>query len=410
MFFLLGILNGLGEIRAHKLRSMLTITCVMLGVASLVLIAGFITGLFKRWEVYESEYGWGQVVEVDPSPGGPAEPARNAVSPGRTLADVRAIKALSHHAAAVSPICTLRPSLTYNGRDSYVILNGVTKDELPVGKFSVDHGRFICDTDLERREPVIVLGSYAYKALFPGGDDPIGKIVQVNRLPFRVVGMIHDYVEMSGTYNMLQQKDMESFIPITTMQQRLLGSDQLDSLTVLIDKPENSDRLVEELNSIILATHRGVHDFSIDSNVKYVEQHNAMKRGYFEVGCGVGIVTLLVGGIGIMNLMLASINERVREIGIRKAIGAWNRDIFAQFMAEAMALSGLGGLAGVGVGVMGIRILRHAVTDGNTPQPALSIPAVVVGLAFSVFVGIVAGLYPALRASRLDPIEALRYE
>ena len=409
MFFLSGIINGLGEIRAHKLRSMLTITCVLLGVASLVLIAGFITGLFKRWEVYELEYGLGSVVDVNQSRSTPAE-SKNGQSPGRTMADVRAIKALSHFSAAVAPECTLHPDLSFNGQECYVDLTGTTQDELAVGRYAVDRGRFISDIDLDRREPVIVLGSYAYKELFKGREDPLGKIVMLNRIPFRVVGMIHDYVSMSGKYNMLEQKDLKSFVPITTMQQRLLGGDQLDSLTILMDKPENNDRLVEELNSIILGTHRGVHDFSIDSSLKYVEQHNAMKRSYFEVGCGVGIITLLVGGIGIMNLMLASINERVREIGIRKAIGAWNRDIFAQFMAEAMALSVLGGLSGVGVGVMGIRIMRHTITDPKATQPVVSMPAIFVGLGFSVLVGIIAGLYPALRASRLDPIEALRYE
>jgi putative ABC transport system permease protein len=139
-----------------------------------------------------------------------------------------------------------------------------------------------------------------------------------------------------------------------------------------------------------------------------------MRRNFFVVGCGIGAITLLVGGIGIMNLMLASINERVREIGIRKAIGAWNRDIFVQFIAESITLSVFGGVMGVGVGIVVVRILRHAMSEGGgsgaSSPPVLSIPAVMIGLGFSVFVGVVAGLYPALRASRLDPIEALRYE
>ena len=120
---------------------------------------------------------------------------------------------------------------------------------------------------------------------------------------------------------------------------------------------------------------------------------------------------MIVGGIGIMNLMLASINERVREIGIRKAIGAWNRDIFVQFLAEAITLSLLGGLAGVGLGVLVIRALRHTMgTGADASPPVISAQAIGVGLGFSIVVGIVAGIYPAVRASRLDPIEALRYE
>ena len=194
------------------------------------------------------------------------------------------------------------------------------------------------------------------------------------------------------------------------MQRRLLGSDQLDDLTIEVSDTNNLDRAVEEIKSILTRTHRGVRDFNAYSEQENIERSNSMRRNFFVVGCGVGAITLLVGGIGIMNLMLASINERVREIGIRKAIGAWSRDIFAQFIAEAIALSTLGGLAGVAVGVMAVRIMQHAMSGGNNSPPILSLPAILIGLGFSVFVGIVAGLYPALRASRLDPIEALRYE
>ena len=151
-------------------------------------------------------------------------------------------------------------------------------------------------------------------------------------------------------------------------------------------------------------------DFKAYNQQENIQEEKAMKQGFFLVGSGIGAITLLVGGIGIMNLMLASINERVREIGIRKAIGALNRDIFAQFMAEAIALSAIGGLAGVIVGVTVVRVMRHLVMGGQFPPPVLSANAVFVGLGFSVFVGVVAGLYPAFRASRLDPIEALRYE
>jgi putative ABC transport system permease protein len=410
VFFLSGIWNGLGEIRAHKLRSSLTIVCVLLGVASLVLIAGFITGLFQEWDVFQQEMGWAQKVQVEQAQVPDYQRNLKAISPGRTMADVRAIERLSVYAEDVSPEMRFQPLMAYQGNTYMQDVTGVTQGVMAVRRYRVDRGRFISDIDLDRAEQVIVLGSEPVKELFNGHEDPLGKVITLNRQPFRVIGLLHDYVSMDGTYNILSQKNRVAFIPITSMQRRLLGLNQLDELTVQVKDTKNLNRLVAEINSILMRTHRGVYDFRTSTEAEFIEEQNAFRRNFFVVGCGVGVITLLVGGIGIMNLMLASINERVREIGIRKAIGAWNRDIFAQFIAEAIALSTLGGLAGVGVGVMGVRIMRHVMSGGRNSPPVLSAPAILIGLGFSVFVGIVAGLYPALRASRLDPIEALRYE
>jgi ABC-type antimicrobial peptide transport system permease subunit len=413
MFFLLGIWNGIGEIRAHKLRSMLTITCVLLGVASLVLIAAFITGLFRRWEVYSQEMGWAQKVQVDDAVPPDEQQHIAAISPGRTLADARAIERLSHYAAAVSPMTDVRGSMSFNGKVYSERVHGVTPAVLTVDRYEVARGRFITELDLERGEPVVVLGSEPVREIFKG-IDPMDQIVQVNGQPFRVVGLLKHYEEMDGQYNILERKNRTAFVPITAAQLRISGNDRLDQLNVRVNDLSNLGRLVDEVNAILTRTHRGIKDFEAYTEQENIAELNAMRRNFFVVGCGIGAITLLVGGIGIMNLMLASINERVREIGIRKAIGAWNRDIFVQFIAESITLSAFGGMLGVGVGIIVVRMLRHAMGSGGggmgSSPPVLSVPAVIIGLGFSVFVGVVAGLYPAFRASRLDPIEALRYE
>jgi ABC-type antimicrobial peptide transport system permease subunit len=408
MFFLQGIWNGLGEIRAHKLRSALTITCVMLGVASLVLIAGFISGLFYNWETYQREFGFNERISVYETAAPDTDPKIR--QPGTTLEDARALQAMCRHAVAVAAESGAPGQLCFNGKTADVNVAGATPGELEVSKNHVDFGRFITDRDVDNAEPVIVLGSVPVKQLFRGQANPLGRIVTVGQQPFRIVGLLREHHETQGNSWMSRYKNDVAFIPVTAAQTRLGASGQLGELTIKVDDTKNLGLLVDEATSVLLRTHRGVHDFRFRNPQANIEEESAMRRNFYAAGCGIGAITLLVGGIGIMNLMLASINERVREIGIRKAIGAWNRDIFVQFIAEAIALSTLGGIVGVAVGVLAIRALRNAMAGGDNPAPVLSIPAMLIGLGFSIFIGVVAGLYPAFRASRLDPIEALRYE
>jgi ABC-type antimicrobial peptide transport system permease subunit len=408
MFFLLGIWNGLGEVRAHKLRSALTIICVMLGVASLVLISGFISGLFFSWESYEREFGWNEKISVYQQQAPATDP--HVRKPGTTLEDAFALQQLCHHARAIAATSGAQGDVCYNGKTADVNAQGVTPGAMSVNRYRVEHGRFITDRDVANAEPVIVLGAVPVDQLFHGESNPLGRVVTVGGKPFRVVGLLHEYTQIEGGDNILRSKNDVAFVPVTAAQRRLGGGENLSELTLEVDDTKNLSLLVDEATSVLLRTHRGMHDFQIENPQQNLEGMQTMQRNFFIVGCGIGAITLLVGGIGIMNLMLASINERVREIGIRKAIGAWNRDIFVQFIAEAIALSTLGGIVGVSFGVLAIRAIRHAMLGTDNPSPILSIPALLVGLGFSVFVGVVAGIYPAVKASRLDPIEALRYE
>jgi putative ABC transport system permease protein len=410
MFFIQGIINGLGEIWVHKLRSSLTIVCVLLGVASLVIIAGFISGLFLEDEIREREFGSNLKLTVEEKMPPPEQSVIASLSPGRTMADARMIHELCPHVEAVSPETEMWTQMVVGNNSVTNRIRGVTAAALVTGRYTVDRGRFITDNDVDRATPVCVLGSYPASQLFHGHDDPIGAVVMINRQPFTVVGVLHDYQQMESGRNILGWKNFVGFIPITAMQRRMTGSDQLNYLNIRVDDESNLGTVTDQIDSALLGTHRGILDYSVESQQANVQQARAKRRGFFEVGCGVGVITMLVGGIGIMNLMLASINERVREIGIRKAVGAWTRDIFVQFIAEAMTLSFIGGLAGVTLGVFAIRVLRIYMKGGENSPPRLSLPSVVIGLAFSVLVGIVAGIYPAVKASRLDPIEALRYE
>lgn len=412
MNFFNGIVNGLREIWSHKLRSALTMVCILLGVGSVVLTVGFVNGLFSNWNQWLAESGGLEKIAVLDQPAPESQQAIKGRSPGRTMADVRAIQAASRHARLVSPEMDLdgrfqRGRVTHRAR-----VQGVTPAIFTINRTQVEFGRPLCELDVQKASSVVVLGSTIAKKLFKPGEDPIGATVRVNGLLCEVVGVVKRYTMGSDDpedWNPMEGlKNNIAFIPITTMQRKLVGDIPLSWVNVQIEDVSRLHEAVEEVQNIVRATHRGIDDFRIRTGEEDLQELQGMQRNFMVVGITIGAVTLIIGGIGIMNLMLASINERVREIGIRKALGAWDGDVFLQFMAESVALSVVGGAVGVAVGGGLIEIMQRL--PGFTVKPEISLGAVAVGFTFSVITGIVSGIYPAVLASRLDPIEALRYE
>lgn len=408
-----GVGNGFAEIWGHKLRSLLTISCVMLGVASMVLTTGFMEGFFKNWE--DSLQDQGGIEKISGIAQGVKERQEPfaAVSPGLTLADARALRALVPQAGVISPeIDASRPRLsrggkTYEGRRGARVL-GVTSAILEINRYELATGRAISDLDLADDSEVILIGSKIRETLFAPGEEPLGAFVDFNNRPFRVVGVLRTYERFWGTYNTLDWKNEICFVPVTTMASKIQRSDRLSFLNFKALDISRLRETVDAASNVLAQQHRGIIDFSVRTNEEQLASFASTKASFVIGGSAIAGVSLLVSGIGIMNLMLASINERVREIGIRKAVGATPFNIFSQFVAEAVTLSLLGGAAGVAVAVGLIKVLASALPPGSAPL--LSPSAFVVGFAFSVSAGVLAGIYPAIQAAKLDPIEALRYE
>ena len=407
MNFLSGIFNGLAEVWSHKLRSLLTMICVCLGVASLVVIVGLLNGLVASWNEWFVEFGGLEKIEISAQE--IAEDQKQTLYSTLTMRDANAIRQTSVHAAFVSPEIYLEETLIKRkGKFCRLAADGVVPDAKAVNKYDVAHGRFITDADNAGYEDVAVLGSAAVEALYEKNEPVIGSTIAIKGAPFTVVGVLKKYELMQEGANVLHQKNEIVFVPLSAMQKRLAGVSELSSINVRVDRAANLRKVVNQLTSVLLQIHRDKRGYKIETSERMKEGLVKSERSYFQVGTAVGAVSLLVGGIGIMNLMLASINERVREIGVRKAIGAWAWDIFVQFLAEAIVLSLLGGVLGIVAGTLAIEYLRHTLADSS--PPIVSLAAIVVGFSISVAIGIIAGIYPAFRASRLDPIEALRYE
>ena len=404
---------ALDNIRAHKFRSFLTVLGIVIGVTTVIAIASILTGLRTNIIQFVEEYGTNNIYAFHLSTGislGPRDRSERTRKPLRPE-DGEAIKSLC---PAVEDVAndgfiewTFDKTITYSGQTyKQANLEGVSANYGVVTNMSLQAGRFISEADDQHRREVMVIGQGAAEALFTQGSDSIvGKEVMMHGKPFEIIGVLEP--RKGGLVGETEENSV--LIPYRTLRKISPRSEWM----MLIIKAR-SGQLKQALDQVedILRRQRAVkfkdpNNFDLNTADRFIEQFDSITAMVGLVAIALSSVGLLVGGIGVMNIMLVSVTERTAEIGVRKAIGARRRDITSQFLFEAMTLTFLGGVLGVllAVGVSQIIILIF-------PSLPASIPlwAVVTGLVVSAAIGLIFGVWPARKAARLDPIEALRYE
>lgn len=403
-------LMAFDTLRANKLRSALTILGVTVGVVTVIFMVSIIQGLNKAFaeqiEALGSNAIW--ATKFDPSFGhqpGPEELHRKDL----TLEDADAIRQEAPSILSVSPIHRkIAETVRYNNKQSDTpILIGVT----PYYEFTqssyVSRGRFIVDEDLRERSNICVLGQDLVRALFPY-EDPLDKELKINGRPFRVVGVMEQLGNFLG-----QSRDNSIFVPITTFDKYYPDPPFPEVVFVIIVRPRSRAYVksaIDEMTDILRRRRQDKfgqpNSFGISSQDALMDIYNQLTGATALVLTAVSFVALMIGGIGVMNIMLVSVTERTKEIGVRKAVGATRINILLQFLIEAVVLTAIGGVAGLGIGE-----LLSFLVNKYSPLPAfVPLWAIGLGVGISAAVGIVFGLWPAWKAARLDPIEALRWE
>ncbi len=401
-------IEALESLVSNKMRTGLTVLGVVIGVAAV--IAMLAVGEGAQSSITGQIEGIGTNV-VFISPGGD-EDVRNpkplTLSDAEALADPLA----APNVAAVAPILSGRNDVTYGGESSSVSILGVTPEYEMVSNEALTEGEFINETDILGRGSVAVIGPDTAEKLFDRTDGITGETIRINGQPFRVVGVL----ESKGGTGLGSQDD-RILVPITTAQSRLMQRDPKDSVSsihIQASSSEGVNAAVDEISEILRLRHRteiGMDDFTIFTQQSILDTASAI-TGVFTIFLGgVAGISLLVGGIGIMNIMLVSVTERTREIGLRKALGARKRDILSQFLTESVVLSLLGGIMGIILAWILATVIGAVAAASGTPiTPQISLGSILLATLFSMAVGLLFGLYPANRAASLQPVEALRFE
>jgi putative ABC transport system permease protein len=414
----IGIAEAIGlalrAIGANRLRAFLTLIGISIGISAVIALLSIGTGVQDYINNQFTSAGTNLLGivpgRIQRGPGG--GPGSFGSSAFLTLGDYRAVVANVSNIEAHAADFTSTGNFAYESRTSQVQVSGVTPSFSQVRNWRPSIGRFIEEADNTSRSRVVVLGQTVRKDLFPE-EDPIGKQVKINGLPFRVIGVM----EEKGA-SFLGDQDAIAFIPLSTAQERLFpqlaqaqtGDRIVSTIYLQVTSDAVRPQVEVDVREILRERHRlapdDEDDFSIISQTELLETFGAVTSVLTLFLGAIAAISLLVGGIGIMNIMLVSVTERTREIGLRKAIGATPAAIQGQFLIEAVVLSMIGGLFGILLGVgLALGVTRFVDFDAIV-QPQ----AVVLAVGFSAAVGLFFGLYPARRASKLNPIEALRFE
>ena len=390
---------------ANKLRSLLTMLGIIIGVGAVIAMVS--VGMGVRRNVQESIASLGSnMLIVSPGSSNRGGP-RGAAGSMQTLKyeDAKAIQAKIRNIDFVSPSVSGSYQIVNGNQNWNSSVQGVTPEYMDIKSLVVESGSFISMDNMNKRDRVAVIGTTVAENLF-GSENPVGRNIRVNNQPFRVIGLL----ESKGQSSMGQDQDDVVIIPLTTAQERMLGITYVQSISVQVKDALYMDQVQEDIEVLLRQRHRIVGDREDDFHVRNLTSlMETMTQTTTMITLLLGSVagiSLIVGGIGIMNIMMVSVTERTREIGIRKALGATFNNIMMQFLIESVVIGVIGGIIGIGVGCC----LSYAIAGLGGFSTVITLAPIVVSFSFSVGIGLLFGILPARKAAKLDPIEALRYE
>ena len=405
---------GIGSLLAHKLRTLLTMLGMIFGVGAVVAMLSITEGARQEMIRYIDLLGVNNiVVEANEAPDRDTLISVREISPGLTFRDARAIAANTPNIQTFTERKSFQPSSLLPAMDGDLPrLIGVRPNYTEIYSMSLIEGRFFAEDEHARSAPVCVLGERA-KISILGYGSAVGDYVKINEVWMHVIGVMAPTATTETQVEGLEADDRSNVIlaPLNSVMRRFEDNnsylkDEIDGIYIRVDPGSDPIETSQIVRAILNTTHNGASDFSVLVPADLLAQREQQQLVFQIVMICIAGISLLVGGIGIMNIMLATVLERTREIGIRRAIGARQRDIVRQFLIEAVMISILGGLIGIAAGFGGSRVIA-AIAGWATVVTVISI---VVSFGVSVFIGLLFGIYPAMQAAKLDPIEAIRYE
>lgn len=389
---------------ANKMRSILTMLGIIIGVAAVIALVSIGNGVKQDIQNSISSLGSNLLMVMPGAPRTPGVRPSSGSMKSLKVSDYEAISKLDGVKAA-SPMTNGSYVVIYQNKNWTTSVSGVSYNYLDVNNWSMKSGRFLSEKNVQNRERVAVVGKTVVKNLF-GDEDPVGAEIRVKNIPFRIIGVLNS----KGSGAMGNDQDDMVIIPYTTAMERVEGIDYLRMIYV-VGKDENGiDRLQSDIENLLRVRH-GIKDTNLDDfniqNMNSIMETMEETTGTLTLFLGaVAAISLVVGGIGIMNIMLVSVTERTREIGVRKALGATYSVIVTQFLIEAVVISLMGGIIGIALGIGASKLIGLA----SGMSTVISIPTIVMSFAFSMAIGLIFGIYPARKAAKLNPIDALHYE
>ena len=405
MLFKESVQIALKALLANKLRSILTMLGIIIGVGAVIAIVS--VGMGVRRSVQSSIASLGSNMLIVSPGSANSGGVRSAAGSTVTLKyeDAEAIKNKIKNIDYVSPTVSNSYQIVNGNQNWNSTIQGVTPEYMAIRSLTVATGSFITQNDLNTRNRVAVIGTTVAENLF-GSSNPVGQTIRIHNSPYKVIGVL----ESKGQSSMGQDQDDVVIVPLTTAQERLLGITYVRSINIQVSDAAKMDQAQSEVETLLRQRHHIIgdkeDDFSVRNLTSLMETMTQTTTMITLLLGSIAGISLLVGGIGIMNIMMVSVTERTREIGIRKALGATFRNIMMQFLIESVVIGVVGGLIGIGFGCL----ISMAIAKFGGFNTVITAAPVLLSFFFSVGIGLFFGIYPARKAALLDPIEALRYE